>query len=66
LASGKMVSIENVTVINIVVAELMDMPDSDLPTISEARARHWKCSKCAETFANFRELRDHMNDTHSY
>ena len=36
------------------------------PKIAEARAKQWECSKCQETFANYRELRDHKNNTHGY
>jgi len=40
--------------------------NSELPTISEAGEKHWNCSKCPETFDNYRELRDHKNNTHAY
>ena len=30
--------------------------NSDYPTIADARAKHWKCLKCKETFDNYREL----------
>jgi len=35
-------------------------------TYAEARQKKWKCAKCAEMFASYKLLRDHMMDFHSY
>ena len=29
--------------------------DSEFPTIADARAKQWECTKCPETFDNYRE-----------
>jgi len=33
--------------------------NSEFPPIADSRVKYWMCSKCQETFANYRELRDH-------
>ena len=35
-------------------------------TYAEARQKQWRCEKCSEMFANYRLLRDHKKEFHSY
>lgn len=30
--------------------------NTEFPAFAQDSAKHWKCSKCQETFANYREL----------
>jgi hypothetical protein len=39
---------------------------SSFETYQDAKANQWRCEKCNEAFASFKELRSHKTELHSY